>query len=186
MVTFVKVKVKAWVIILRWVIIPRWVTIPRWVIIPSFLFHSQGRWGTQGKDREQLSNVVEWKVHAGNLWKSTGAVQAPMFSKFCKCTSSPRCTLSSSKLTRILELRCQDQHVRFMPLIWRQLASIQEWFLNKDHMNGKISRKVWSVHTANEPMWKPHPWGFRVGGCRGGGDHQEGGKCGESFSCQGA
>ena len=77
---------------------------------------------------------MEWKVHAGNLWKSTGAVQAPMLSKFCKCTSCPRCTLSSSKLTRIWELRCQDQPVRFMPLIWRQLASIQEWFLNKDDM----------------------------------------------------
>ena len=56
----------------------------------------------------------------------------------------------------------------------------------KQRLYDKKSRKVWSVHTADEPMWKPHPWGFRVGRCRGGGDHQEGGKCGESFSCQGA
>ena len=56
----------------------------------------------------------------------------------------------------------------------------------KQRLYDKKSRKVWSVHTADEPMWKPHPWGFRVGGCWWGGDHQEGGKCGESLSCQGA
>ena len=84
--------------------------------------------------RERQRTAQQCRGMKSSRWKSLKINRCGAGSHVFVIHISPRCTLSSSKLTRILELRCQDQLVRFMPLIWRQLASIQEWFLNKDDM----------------------------------------------------